>query len=162
MPYPLSPLLSSIALLLLLGVLAQSTMADENEDRKKLKSISADIHKVEKTLKRSASEREKLTHQLRKTELERASLEKGINQIESQLNGLQGLKPAGGPNSQMMMPIDNPELLYRVPQHATEDGNTVEGEAEQSAFTKNAIQYQVSVQFLSSKIKGMKLALKGE
>ena len=83
-------------------------------------------------------------------------------EFRSQLNGLQGLKPAGAPNRQMMLPIDNPELLYRVPQHATEDGNTVEGEAEQSAFTKNAIQYQVSVQFLSSKIKGMKLALKGE
>jgi len=49
-----------------------------------------------------------------------------------------------------------------VPQSFKENGNTVEGEAEQAAFTKNAIQYQASIQFLSSKIRGMKLALKGE
>lgn len=54
------------------------------------------------------------------------------------------------------------ELLYRVPQHENEDGNTVEAETEQSLFTKNAAQYQVSLQFLSSKIRGLKLALKGE
>ncbi|MDA8535410.1 flagellar basal body rod protein FlgB, partial [Pseudomonadales bacterium] len=56
----------------------------------------------------------------------------------------------------------NSQILYRVPQSSKENGNTVEGEAEQAAFTKNAIQYQASIQFLSSKIRGMKLALKGE
>ena len=54
------------------------------------------------------------------------------------------------------------DLLYRVPENFKQNGNTVEAEAEQAAFTKNAIQYQVSIQFLSSKIRGMKLALKGE
>jgi flagellar basal-body rod protein FlgB len=43
-----------------------------------------------------------------------------------------------------------------------EDGNTVESEKEQATYTKNAIQYQVSLQFLNSKIRGLKLALKGE
>jgi len=45
---------------------------------------------------------------------------------------------------------------------ARKDGNTVESEKEQASFTKNAIQYQVSLQFLNSKIRGLKLALKGE
>ena len=45
---------------------------------------------------------------------------------------------------------------------AREDGNTVESETEQANYTKNAIQYQVSLQFLNSKIRGLKLALKGE
>ena len=45
---------------------------------------------------------------------------------------------------------------------AREDGNTVESEKEQASYTKNAIQYQVSLQFLNSKIRGLKLALKGE
>ena len=45
---------------------------------------------------------------------------------------------------------------------AGEDGNTVEAEREQTLYTKNAIQYQVSLQFLNSKIRGLKLALKGE
>ena len=53
-------------------------------------------------------------------------------------------------------------LLYRVPTQPSENGNTVEGEAEQAAFTENAIRYQASIQFLSSKVKGLKLALRGE
>jgi flagellar basal-body rod protein FlgB len=54
------------------------------------------------------------------------------------------------------------ELLYRIPENFKSNGNTVEAEAEQAAFTKNAIQYQASVQFLSSKMRGIRLALKGE
>jgi len=53
-------------------------------------------------------------------------------------------------------------LLYRVPTQPSENGNTVEGEAEQAAFTENAIRYQASIQFISSKVNGLKLALRGE
>ena len=56
----------------------------------------------------------------------------------------------------------NSQILYRVPESYKENVNTVEAEAEQAAFTKNAIQYQANLQFLGSKIRGMKLALKGE
>ena len=56
----------------------------------------------------------------------------------------------------------NSQLLYRIPENFKSNGNTVEAEAEQAAFTKNAIQYQASVQFLSSKMRGIRLALKGE
>jgi len=52
--------------------------------------------------------------------------------------------------------------MYRVPQKVSENGNTVEAETELSAFTENAIHYQAGLQFLSSKINGLKLALKGE
>ena len=54
------------------------------------------------------------------------------------------------------------QLLYRIPENFKSNGNTVEAEAEQAAFTKNAVQYQASVQFLSSKMRGIRLALKGE
>jgi flagellar basal-body rod protein FlgB len=53
-------------------------------------------------------------------------------------------------------------MLYRIPENFKSNGNTVEAEAEQAAFTKNAVQYQASVQFLSSKMRGIRLALKGE
>jgi len=53
-------------------------------------------------------------------------------------------------------------LMYRVPAREGENGNTVEQETELAAFTQNAIQYQAGLQFLSSKISGLKLALKGE
>jgi flagellar basal-body rod protein FlgB len=62
-----------------------------------------------------------------------------------------------GMNDQM-----NAQLMYRIPENFKSNGNTVEAEAEQAAFTKNAVQYQASVQFLSSKMRGIRLALKGE
>ncbi len=58
--------------------------------------------------------------------------------------------------------IQSSNLLYRVPTQPSENGNTVEGEAEQAAFTENAIRYQAGIHFLSSKVKGLKLALRGE
>jgi len=62
------------------------------------------------------------------------------------------MKPEGGGSSHITFKEEG----------AGEDGNTVESEKEQAAYTKNAIQYQVSLQFLNSKIRGLKLALKGE
>ncbi len=52
-------------------------------------------------------------------------------------------------------------LGYRVPQQASLDGNTVEVEREQSAFSENAMRYQASLRFLDSRIQGLKRAIKG-
>ena len=54
------------------------------------------------------------------------------------------------------------ELLYRIPQLPSTNGNTVEAETEQANFSENAMQYQASLQFLTSKIRGVRLALRGE
>ena len=54
------------------------------------------------------------------------------------------------------------EVMYRIPMQASVDGNTVDSQMEKTAFTQNAIEYQVSLQFLSGKIKNLKAALKGE
>ncbi|MBB5320338.1 flagellar basal body rod protein FlgB [Marinobacter oulmenensis] len=54
------------------------------------------------------------------------------------------------------------ELLYRTPNQPSIDGNTVETQAEQSRFMRNAMDYQASFQFLSSKFSGLTKALKGE
>lgn len=53
-------------------------------------------------------------------------------------------------------------LRYRVPSHASLDGNTVDADYEKSAFTENAIRYQASLSFLSKKISGMIRTLRGE
>ncbi|MCB1725318.1 MAG: flagellar basal body rod protein FlgB [Chromatiaceae bacterium] len=53
------------------------------------------------------------------------------------------------------------QMAYRVPQQPSLDGNTVEPEREQVEFSANAMRYQVSLQFLDSRIKGLKLAIKG-
>ena len=56
----------------------------------------------------------------------------------------------------------NVETLYRVPNQSALDGNTVDEQLEKSAFAENALRYQASLEFLSSKFKGMISALKGE
>lgn len=54
------------------------------------------------------------------------------------------------------------ELLYRVPTKEISNGNTVEGEIEQAAFSDNAVRYQTSLQFLNGTISTLRLAIKGD
>lgn len=52
------------------------------------------------------------------------------------------------------------DMQYRIPEQPdTGDGNTVEVQAERNRFLDNGLRYQASVEFLNSKIKGMKKAL---
>jgi flagellar basal-body rod protein FlgB len=52
--------------------------------------------------------------------------------------------------------------LYRLPTKDKSNGNTVEEEIEQAAYSENAVQYQTSLQFLNGTIRGLRLAIKGE
>lgn len=54
------------------------------------------------------------------------------------------------------------EALYRVPNQPSLDGNTVDPQLEQAAFSENAVQYQASLDFLNSRFRGLKSALRGE
>jgi len=54
------------------------------------------------------------------------------------------------------------EMLYRVPNQPSLDGNTVDSQLEKSAFAENALRYQASLTFLDGRFKGMIAALKGE
>lgn len=58
--------------------------------------------------------------------------------------------------------VMNERLLYRIPLQPALDGNTVDSHIEQAKFAENAVQYQASLQFLGSKISGLKSAIKGE
>ncbi|UTW46394.1 flagellar basal body rod protein FlgB [bacterium SCSIO 12696] len=53
-------------------------------------------------------------------------------------------------------------LVYRIPNQASLDGNTVETQVEKAQFGENAVRYQASVNFINGSIKGLLLALKGE
>lgn len=54
------------------------------------------------------------------------------------------------------------EVRYRVPNHASLDGNTVDSQMEHAAFAENAVRYQASLDFINSRISGLRKALKGE
>lgn len=60
-------------------------------------------------------------------------------------------------------PTSRQEVLYRtVEQTDTGDGNSVDIHRERNEFTQNAMEYQTSLQFLNSKISGLKKALGGQ
>ena len=58
--------------------------------------------------------------------------------------------------------ISEAEILYRIPTQSSLDGNTVNSQVEQAAFTENAVRYQSTLTFLGGKFKSLKLAIKGE
>lgn len=53
-------------------------------------------------------------------------------------------------------------LMYRTPdQPDTGDGNTVNAQLERNLYLENSLEYQASLQFVNSKIQGLKKALGG-
>lgn len=58
----------------------------------------------------------------------------------------------------MHAPVD---LMYRIPQQVSADGNTVDSEQEKMRFAENSVAYQGSVRFLDGKFGSMKLAIRG-
>lgn len=54
------------------------------------------------------------------------------------------------------------DLLYRVPDQPSLDGNTVDMDRERAQFADNAVRYQASLTILNSKIQGLKSAMQSE
>lgn len=54
------------------------------------------------------------------------------------------------------------EPRFRVPNHASLDGNTVELASEQAAFSQNASDFSTSLTFLNLKLRGLASAIRGE
>ena len=54
------------------------------------------------------------------------------------------------------------EVMYRVPAQASLDQNTVDVQVERAAFLDNAMRYQASLRFLSSRLSGLLNAFRGE
>ena len=54
------------------------------------------------------------------------------------------------------------DLLYRVPDQPSLDGNTVDMDRERAQLTDNAVRYQASLTFLSSRLQSLKTAMQSE
>lgn len=67
-----------------------------------------------------------------------------------------------GHNSSVISPDFASELMYRIPNQASVDGNTVDLQEEMARYTENAVDYQASFHFLNKKFKGLTNAIKGE
>jgi flagellar basal-body rod protein FlgB len=53
------------------------------------------------------------------------------------------------------------ELLYRIPDQPSLDGNTVDMDRERTQFADNSLQYQTGLSVLGGQIKGMMSVLQG-
>ncbi len=56
----------------------------------------------------------------------------------------------------------NVHTKYRIPEHASLDGNTVDSHVEKGKFAENSVRYQISLSMLNNKIQGLINNLKGE
>ena len=54
------------------------------------------------------------------------------------------------------------ELLYRVPDQPSLDGNTVDMDRERTQFADNAVRYQAALTMINSRIQGLKSAMQPE
>ena len=54
-----------------------------------------------------------------------------------------------------------PQRLFRVPGQASQDGNTVELSTEQAQFSRNSMDFQTSLTFVTMKFRGLKQAIEG-
>ena len=58
--------------------------------------------------------------------------------------------------------VASQELLYRVPDQPSLDGNTVDMDRERTQFADNAVRYQAALTLLNSRIQGLKNAMQPE
>jgi flagellar basal-body rod protein FlgB len=80
-------------------------------------------------------------------------------------DGQQPLKMARtdtGHSSGLVSPDFTAELMYRIPTQPSVDGNTVDVQEEMARYSKNAVDYQASFEFLNKKFKGLSNAIRGE
>lgn len=54
------------------------------------------------------------------------------------------------------------EVMYRTPNQASLDQNTVDVQAERARFADNAIRYQATMRFLDSRFSGLVRAFRGD
>lgn len=54
------------------------------------------------------------------------------------------------------------DLLYRVPEQPSLDGNTVDMDRERVAFADNSVRYQAALTMAKSRIQGLKSAMQSE
>lgn len=57
---------------------------------------------------------------------------------------------------------ENAPLMYRQPEQASLDGNTVDKDLEQARFAENTVRYRASLEFINSRVSGLIRTLKGE
>ncbi|MEO1729500.1 MAG: flagellar basal body rod protein FlgB [Pseudomonadota bacterium] len=74
----------------------------------------------------------------------------------------QGQLEQGRSGNPIMASAQDAHILYRAPTMPSLDGNTVELNREQIAFSENALAYSATLSFVQGKVNTLTRALKGE
>ena len=86
-----------------------------------------------------------------------------FKQVYNQMQEGSLVAPAGPDGQQPSLSDQVAFATYdRVPTQAPVEGNTVDRETEQAAFSSNSVRYLASLRFLNGSIKTLRLAIRGE
>ena len=89
----------------------------------------------------------------------RAALQSALDEANA---GARTLETTHSGHLQAGAPASNETAKYRIPNHPSLDGNTVDTQLEQAAFAEVAVRYQASLDFIDSRVAGLRRALRGE
>ncbi|SDJ36142.1 flagellar basal body rod protein FlgB [Billgrantia gudaonensis] len=89
-------------------------------------------------------------------------LKKAVAQGERNAGGLSLARTSPRHLEGQGMPPGNRDLLYRVPDQPSLDGNTVDMDRERTAFADNAVRYQAALTLMNRRIQGLKGAMQPE
>jgi flagellar basal-body rod protein FlgB len=78
--------------------------------------------------------------------------------MQREMGGMQAGSLGGASDS---LGEEQPDLMYRLPNQPSIDGNTVELGVEQAAFAQNAADFQMGLTFMNTEFKGLNTAING-
>ncbi|WP_111414123.1 flagellar basal body rod protein FlgB [Billgrantia lactosivorans] len=91
-----------------------------------------------------------------------SELKKAVEQGRSTGGGLSLARTSERHLAGQAMAAPGHELLYRVPDQPSLDGNTVDMDRERTQFADNAVRYQAALTMINSRIQGLKNAMQPE
>jgi len=90
-----------------------------------------------------------------------SSLKRAVSGVAAQAEGMH-LRLTSSAHIAGKAHLSQPSnLLYRVPDQPSADGNTVDMDRERVAFSENSVKYQTDLTYLSNQIKWLSSAIQG-
>lgn len=89
-------------------------------------------------------------------------LKKAVAQGRGSGNGLSLSRTADGHIAGQGIAPASGDLLYRIPDQPSLDGNTVDMDRERSQFVDNSVRYQAALTIMNRRIQGLKNAMQPE
>ncbi|NIC04333.1 flagellar basal body rod protein FlgB [Billgrantia bachuensis] len=91
-----------------------------------------------------------------------SELKKAVDQGRTTGSGLSLARTSEGHLPGRAMAAPSQELLYRIPDQPSLDGNTVDMDRERTQFADNTVRYQAALTMMNSRIQGLKNAMQPE